>query len=143
METTNNDVTARDIIATIEDDVCFKGEVLEFLQWFLDYCNKRTTFGVSSMHSPLDSDMPISFGSVLTLQVSDIAIECDYSDEFRYEIVETEGYRVALTPYVYDSEFNEVLPSVWYLLEYNVADPADLKALCERVGVTFQPSYFE
>ena len=138
----NNKLTARAIMREIDGDM-YNGDIFDFLASFLYYCNERTTWGVPGKYSPLDSDMPLEFGA-LTVRVSDIARETGFSDTFFYGIEETgENYSVCVMPYVYDEEFGEVSPAVYYAPTFDVSDPHDLKRLCEYIGVTFAPSFFE
>ena len=140
----SNNVTAQVIVDTIEET--FEGEMLEFLASFIDYCNDRTMWGVPRKCRPLDSDIDISFG-ILTVRVSDAAIECDYSAECLYTVEEElmnedNQYLVYVTPYAYDEECNEMLPCICISLPFKVTEPKELKKLCDYIGVEFQPSYF-
>lgn len=142
MENNNNTLTARVIVNEIDGDM-YEGDALEFLESFLYYCNDRTTWGVPRYCCPLDGDMPLEFGA-LTVRVSDIARETGFSDTFFYSIEETDkNYSVCVMPYVYDQEFNEIYPAIPCTLTFDVSDPHDLKRLCEYIGVTFAPSFFE
>lgn len=142
MENNNSTITARAIMDEIDGDM-YEGDTLEFLASFLSYCNDRTTFGVPRMCCPLDSDMPMEFGA-LTVRVSNVAIETDFSDVFVYIIEETDqDYTVCVTPYVYDEEFDEKYPAIPCILTFDVSDPSGLERLCDYIGVTFAPSFFE
>ena len=138
----NNKLTARAIMNEINGDM-YNGDALEFLASFLYYCNERTTWGVPRKHSPLDSDMVCEFGT-LTVRATDVAIETGFSSAYLYTIEETdEEHTVCVTSYMYDEEFNEISPDVYYTPTFDVSNLCDLKRLCEYIGVTFAPSFFE
>lgn len=135
-------LTARIIVNEI-DGYRFNGYMLDFLASFLDYCNYRTTWGVPRKHSPLDDAMLFQF-RILTVFVSDIARETGFSNQYMYRLKETGyQYHVSVTPYVYDKEFEETYPSVDFFPTFDVSDPRDLEKLCNYIGVTFSPSFFE
>lgn len=130
------------IITNTINDYSFNGNTLDFMASFFSYCNDRTTFGVPRMVGPLDNDMSVEFG-ILTLQVSDIAAETGFSDKYIYTIEETdEQYTVHVTSYIYDNDFEETCPAVDYILTFDISDPHELERLCNYIGVTFEPSYF-
>lgn len=137
-----NNVTTHTIISEIDGDM-FEGETLEFLASFLDYCNDRTTWGVPRHHCPLDSGMLLKFGT-LTVQVSYFALDTGFSDECMYTIEETGNlYHVCVTPYAYDEEFDEMHPAADFFPTFDISNPRDLEKLCNYIGVTFSPSFFE
>lgn len=86
------------------------------------------------------------FGT-LTVRVSDAAIEPDFSNGYLYlyTIEKTdEEHTVCVTPCWHDEEFDETYPAaVPCTLTFDVSNPCDLKRLCEYIGVTFAPSFFE
>ena len=135
-------LTARVIVNEIDGDI-YEGDTLEFLASFLDYCNERTTWGVPRKHSPLYSDISLEFGTLM-VRMSDVAIETGFSSAYLYTIKETgEGHTVCVMPYVYDNEFEELSPAIYYSPAFDISDPCDLKTLCDYIGVTFAPSFFE
>lgn len=140
----NNNVTTFDIRDTIDN--IFNGDVMNFLASFINYCNDSTFFGVPFKCAPLDSDIVPEFDT-LTLKVSNVAIDCGYSEECAYELEQlvdaTSEYEVYVTPYMYDAEYEEIFMSTSYIPWFDVSDPADLKKLCYYVGVEFQVSYFK
>lgn len=140
----NNTIITRVIMDEI-NGYRFKGDTLEFLASFLDYCNDRTTFGVPRKCHPFDSDMLCEFGT-LTVLVSDAAIEPGSDNEYLafYTIEETdEEHTVCVTSYWYDKEYDEISPSLYCTPTFDVSNPRDLEELCDCIGVTFAPSFFE
>lgn len=144
----NNNLTARVIVSEI-NGYRFKGDTLGFLASFLGYCNDRTTFGVPRKCCPFDDDILCEFGK-LTVRVSDAAIEPDSNNGVYlafYTIEQTdEEYTVCVTSYWYDEEYDEISPSLYCtptFATFDITAPRDLEELCDCIGVTFSPSFFE
>ena len=135
-------VTTDTIFNAIDRD--YSGDVLAFLENFLDYCNGCTIFGTPIKHAPFE-EVRYEFDTVLCT-TCDVLL--DTSDGAEPAIVEfeedcgTESNAVYATRYYCDSDTGGIFPE-YFAPSFVVTRPEELASLCRYIGVNFCPDFFE
>ena len=135
-------VTSDVISATIDRN--YSGDVLAFLEYFIDCCNRCTTFGTPIKHSPFE-EVRHEFDSVLCTTCDVLLDASDGAEPTIVELEEeydTDSPTVYATRYYCDSETGELFPEC-YTPCFNVTCPEKLASLCRYIGVNFCSNFFE
>lgn len=135
-------VTSKVVSATIDRN--YSGDVLAFLEDFIDYCNGCTTFGAPIKHSPFE-EVRYEFDAVLCttcdilLNLNDGAEPAIVELEEEYD---TEYPTVYATRYYRDIDTCDLFPE-GYTPCFTVTRPEELASMCEYIGVNFCYDFFE
>lgn len=135
-------ITAEAIFDAIDRD--YSGNVLAFLAELIDYCNRRTFFGVPRKHSPL-AEVRCEFDSILCETCDVLQDMSDGAEPAQVELQEACGdssFAVYATRYYCDSDTGELFHEDWAPY-FNVTCPEELASLCGYVGVNFCSDFFE